>query len=280
MFLASQPRLPLRRRLLSLAALSCSLFLGACGGGGETETEAGSTPSTPSTPAPASAADVSLLMMGNSHTVVADLPAQLAALLRAGLPGRSVSISIAPGYLFLDERIADTASMNLLRSRNWTAVVLQAQKYSSSGLFFYSTLEAERLVQAARSQAALPVMFPEWPRLGIAETQRIYELHVGIAQAQPACVPAIGQAWDLALQRHPGIRLHAGDGNHAELPGAYLTALMLYAAITGGSPRALPDIDNGVAPAVQAQLRAVAVDTLASLPARRHCPADAPLTGT
>lgn len=264
----------IRRRALALT-LACGLLLSACGGGGS-EPEPG-TVSSPSTPPPASGADISLLMMGNSHTVVADLPAQLAALLRAGLPGRSVSISIAPGYLFLDERLADTSSMNLLRSRNWTAVVLQAQKYSSSGLFFYSTLEAEQLVQAARAQAALPVMFPEWPRLGIAETQRIYDLHVGIAQAQPACVPPIGQAWDLALQRHPGIRLHAGDGNHAELPGAYLTALMLYAAISGGSPRSLPDIDNGLTSAVQAQLRVVAADTLLSLPARRHCPGDAPL---
>jgi hypothetical protein len=195
------------------------------------------------------------------------------------LPGKTVTVAVAPEWMYLDERLAHGPSMTLLRSQPWTAVVLQAQKYSSSGQFTYSTLEAQQLVQAARGQRALPVMFPEWPRLGVAETARIYELHVGIAQAQPACVAPIGQAWDLALQRHPTLRLHQSDGNHAEVPGAYLAALVLYSAITGGSPRALPDIDNGLAPAVQAQLRTTAADTLQAWPARRHCPADAVLVG-
>jgi hypothetical protein len=53
----------------------------------------------------------------------------------------------------------------------------------------------------SRVQHAVPVMFPEWPLQNVAETQRIYGLHVSIAQAQPACVAPVGQAWDLALIR-------------------------------------------------------------------------------
>ena len=215
--------------------------------------------------------------MGNSHTSLGALPAQLAELLRAGLPGKRVAVVVAPNWLFLEERAADSASLALLRSQRWTSVVLQAQKYSSSGLFEYATEGAERLVQASRLQAAVPVMFPEWPRYGVNETLRIYALHVGIAQKQPACVAPIGQAWDLALLRHPGLRLHDADGNHANVAGAYLTALMLYAGITGGSPRMLPDLNFGLPPGDQAQLRAAAADTLIDLSARKHCPADPPL---
>lgn len=253
------------------AAWTCSLVLTACGGGG-TPSESSASP-----PPPTPTAEVRVLMMGNSHTSSARLPEQLAALLRGGLPGKTVAVAVAPGWMFLDERLAHGPSMALLRSQPWTAVVLQAQKYSTSGQYSYSTQEAELLVQAARGQRALPVLFPEWPRLGVPETARIFDLHVGIAQAQPACVAPIGQAWDLALQRHPTLRLHSDDGNHADVPGTYLAALVLYSAITGGSPRALPDIDNGPAPDVQAQLRAAAADTLLALPARRHCPADAML---
>jgi hypothetical protein len=119
-------------------------------------------------------------------------------------------------------------------------------------------------------------MFPEWPRAGIAETRRIYELHVGIAEAEPACVAPIGQAWDLAAQRHPGLVLHDADGNHSAPAGAYLTALVLYTTLSGQSPRGLPDLANGVAADVQAQLRAVAADTALTVSPRQHCPQDLP----
>lgn len=251
----------------------CLVLSTACGGGASGPDMVVSS----DTAQALEAADVTVLMMGNSHTTLANLPAHLQALLTAGLPGKRVAVVVSPDWMFLEERAADTASLNQLRSRSWTAVVLQAQKYSSSGLFSYSTQGAEQLVQLARQNKSLPVLFAEWPRLGVAETSRIYDLHVGIATAQPACVPPVGQAWDLAAQRHPGLRLHHSDGNHADLPGAYLAALVLYAGITGRSPRSLPDVDSGVAAPVQAQLRAVAADTLGQVPARHHCPNDAPL---
>ena len=262
----------LSRRRFLLTALCCALLGTGCGGsGGSAAASAGDGNPTATT------ADITVLMMGNSHTSVADLPQQLGTMLRAGLPGKTVAVVVAPGWMYLEDHVSDPTTMGLLRSQNWTAVVLQAQKYSTSGLYSYSTAGAVTLVQDARRQKALPVMFPEWPRLGVDETQRIYDLHVSIAQQRPACVAPIGQAWDLARQRHPELRLHDSDGNHAAVPGAYLTALVLYASITGASPRALPDQDNGVAPAVQQQLRQVAADTVQAVSARKHCPGDQPL---
>lgn len=221
----------MRQRRLPLPALGLvallTLVLAACGGTAPAE----SPPPASAQPAPPDA-DVTVLMLGNSHTHAGDLPAQLAELLRAGLPGRSVNVTAAPGILFLDERLGDPASMGLLQGRRWHAVVLQAQKYSSSGLFTYSTREAEELIRLSRGQGAQPLLFPEWPRRGIAETDRIWALHSGIAAAEPACVAPIPQAWDLALQRHPGLALHASDGNHALPAGAHLAALMLYATLT------------------------------------------------
>lgn len=240
-------------------------LLVACGGGSE---------APPDRTAPPAAADVSVLMMGNSHAEGGDLPRQLTDLLRAGLPGKTVAVVLAPGRMFLDQRSTDAPSLALLRSQRWTAVVLQAQKYSSSGQVVYSTSEAESLIVLARGVGALPVLFPEWARLGIDETERIHALHTGMARRQPACVAAIGQAWDTALARHPGLRLHEADGNHANEAGAHLTALMLYASLTGQPPRALPAIAGAVDAQVQQWLRAAADDTLRDHPARQHCPAD------
>ena len=245
------------------------LLLAACGGGGDAQ-RGGAT----SGPPPASA-DITLLFMGNSHTSVNDLSKMVADMVRAGRPGKTVASVEAPGGLFLDERLTDAPSMDLLRSQNWSFVILQAQKYSSSGQVAYSTEEAKELVRRSRTQHAVPIMFPEWPRRGIDETQRIFDLHVSIAQAEPACVAPIPQAFDLALARDPTLTLHASDGNHSAPAGAFLAALVLYATITGQSPLDLPPLTQyPVTVSLQATLRGIAAETVQTVPPRMWCPGD------
>jgi hypothetical protein len=249
-----------------LAALF--LCLTACGGG---DGQRGGATSGP----PPATADISLLFMGNSHTSSNDLTRMVADMVRAGKPGRTVSSVEAPGWMFLEERVHDTASITLLNSQNWSFVILQAQKYSTSGQFNYSTEEAKELIRLSRARHAVPVMFPEWPQRNVDETQRIYDLHVSIAQAEPACVAPIGQAWDLALAREPTLTLHAADGNHSAPAGAFLAALVLYATITGLSPLDLPNFPQYPVPAgVQTTLRGIAAETVQTVPPRMWCSGD------
>lgn len=252
-----------------MAFVAC--LVAACGGGSGGAERAGTTSDPPPT-----AADITLLFMGNSHTSSNDLTKIVADMVRAGKPGQSVASVEAPGYMFLDERVRDATSMNLLRRQHWSFVILQAQKYSTSGQFEYSTDEAKQLIRMSREQRAVPVMFPEWPRRGVEETQRIYDLHVSIAQAEPACVAPIGQAWDLALAREPALTLHASDGNHSAPAGAFLTALILYATMTGQSPLDLPPLPQyPIDASLQASLRGIAAETVQTVPPRMWCPADA-----
>jgi hypothetical protein len=247
-----------------------ALALAGCGG-----SDGSSDATLPPGPPPA-AADVSLLFMGNSHTSSNDLTGMVAELVRAARPGRTVAFVEAPGWMFLEERIAHAPSTDLLRSQNWSFVILQAQKYSTSGLFEYSTAEAEEFIRRSRQQRAVPIMFPEWPRRDVEETRRIYDLHVSIAQREVACVAPIGQAWDLSLERHPQLALHAPDGNHSNPAGAFLAALMLFATITGVSPADLPALAQvtAVDAPTQALLRAIAAETVQVWPPHAWCPSD------
>jgi hypothetical protein len=255
-----------------IALLLClAVFFAACGGGGAASAPVGSS-ATPPTRAPP---DISVLMMGNSHTAFHSLPDTLAAMLRAGKPGKTVSVTTAPGWLFLDERLAHEPSMAMFGSQRWSFVILQAQKYSSSGLFSYSTAEAEQLIRIARTASAVPILFPEWPRLGVDETQRIYDLHVSIAQKAPACVAPIGQAWDRALTRYPELKLHDPDGNHSAPAGSFLAALVLYATVIGNSPATLPTLPiSDVGAETQDKLRIIAAETVLAVAPRAFCPDD------
>lgn len=258
------------------AQLLWIVLLAACGGGGDTSVPAAAMPApAPAAPAAPMAADITVLMMGNSHTSVNQLPDTLATMLRAGNPGKTVAVTVAPGSMFLDERLAHGPSVALLRGQRWSHVVLQAQKYSTSGSRSYSTAEAEQLIRLARASGAVPVMFPEWARLGVGETETIYDLHVSIAVAEPACVAPIGQAWDRALAKYPTLTLHASDGNHSAPAGAFLAALVLYSTLTGRAPAALPALArSGVDEATQAQLRSIAAETIEVVAPRKTCPKD------
>jgi hypothetical protein len=254
---------------VKVVCVAFALLLAACGGSGDSQ------PDAPAPPPPA-AADISLLFMGNSHTSSNALTTMVADMVRAGNPGRTVASVEAPGSMFLDERLNDTQTTTLLRSQAWSFVILQAQKYSSSGQFSYSTEEAKEWVRLSRRQRAVPVMFPEWPRRGIDEARRIYDLHTSIAQAEPACVAPVGQAWDLALARDATLQLHAADGNHSAPAGAFLAALVLYATITGQSPLNLPAFPQfPVDASLQATLRGIAAETVQMVPPRMWCPGDA-----
>ena len=216
-----------------------------------------------------------MLFMGNSHTSVNDVPGLVAAMVKAAWPDKTVDAVTAPGWMFLGERALDAPSLALLRSRSWKFVVLQAQEYSSSGLFSYPIDGAVALVGESRKVGALPVLFPEWPRRGIAETQRIYDLHLSIARAAPACVPPIPQAFDLAIARDPALVLWAEDGNHSAPAGAFLAALVIATTMTGVAPDTLPTLAGfNVDAATQAKLRSVAAETVLAYSPRMGCPAD------
>lgn len=251
--------------------LLASLLLASCGGGGGLDLAPLPTP-TPT--APNGAVDIPMLFMGNSHTSSNALPEMVAALVRGARPGRTVQAVEAPAWMFLQQRAIDPPSLALLRATRWTYVVLQAQEYSSSGQFTYPIDGAVDLVRQSRAQGALPILFPEWPRAGINETQRIYDLHLSIAAQAPACVPPIPQAWDLARARHPDLTLHAPDGNHAAPAGSLLAAMIITATMTGVSPSAFVNIEFAVDFATQARLRAVAAETVLAYSARTGCPGD------
>ena len=253
--------------LLALAACGCS------GGGGGGSSQGPTTPPPP--PPPAGVADISLLFMGNSHTQYHFVPDQVAAMVRAAKPGRTVAVTLAPGSMFLDEHALDPGTTDLLETRRWSFVVLQAQRYSTSGLFSYPIDGAVELARKARTSGAVPVMFPEWPRRGVNETQRIFDLHVSIAQREPACVAPVPQAWDLSSARHPTLFLHDADGNHSAPAGAFLAALVIATTMTGVAPDTLPFLPAaGVDAQTQALLRAIAAETVLAHAPRQWCPAD------
>ena len=118
----------------------------------------------------------------------------------------------------------------------------------------------ERRVRLAGSKrprrGALPILFAEWPRRGIDETQIILDAYRAIALREPACLPPIPETFAHVLAQDSRLRLRAGDGNHSSAAGAFLASLILYATISGEDVASLPDLaEPRVSPVLQRHLR-------------------------
>jgi len=196
-------------------------------------------------PAQLFANDYAVVMLGNSHTTKNKLPKILQTLLVSDGSSASAEVKASRHWRFLDERLDDVTSQKLLESEQWTHVVLQAQKYSSSGRYFYPTDAAEEWIRRARAQGAAPILFPEWARKGNTEEgPRVQALHEGIAARESACVAPVGVAWEIVRGSDPDLVLHQPDGNNSNKNGAHLTAYVLYEAISRNAAKDLPEIDS------------------------------------
>ena len=89
-----------------------------------------------STVADAAPEEFQVLLIGNSHSSKNDLPDLVAKLIEIWHPDASVYVDAAPRWVFIAERIDDKVTQKTLESRQWTHVILQAQKYSSSGRYY------------------------------------------------------------------------------------------------------------------------------------------------
>ena len=217
---------------------------------------------------PADEPEYSVLMIGNSHSSVGDLPLLLRQLLESRENSGPARVTALGNWAFLAERISDNATQPALMSAPWTHVILQAQKYSTTGRYSYPTDAAEEWIRRTRAIGAQPVLFPEWARKGHPEeVTRVQTLHQGIAMREPACVAPVGIAWQMMRKNNPNVELYEPDGNHANRSGALLTAYVLFATITGRSPESLPKHNiRGVSGSQRLMLQAAAAQAISSTP--------------
>jgi hypothetical protein len=196
-----------------------------------------------------------VLLMGNSHAT--GLYSTLQRLLILGQPGKSVVVQLSPDAGFLADRVNDGGSEQILESEPWTHVILQGQKYSSTGSATYPTTAAEYWVRGSKEMGATPIMFPEHPRArNNWEGRTLWDLHSGIADRENTCVAPVGLIWDEVIFRDPSLVLHQPDGNHAAEAGFLLTALVFYQIITGLSVESLPELSTfDIDPATEAIMK-------------------------
>ena len=88
-------------RFRTILSAALSILLMACGDGGGAGVQETVAATPPPAPVTGAAADFSTLFMGNSHTSINNVPSMVAAMVRAGKPGKTVSATEAAIWMHL-----------------------------------------------------------------------------------------------------------------------------------------------------------------------------------
>ncbi len=188
------------------------------------------------------AGEIRVLFIGNSHST--PIPRLLTDIFKRHRPQTKTLIRNAPFSGFLVDHSQTSSTLELIRAGQWDYVVLQAQKYSTTGKYTYPIDGAMQLAKVATDSGAKILMYPEWSRAGVPdEYRRIKLIHNSIAEKTGARVAPIGEAWAAASVTDKN-QLYAADGNHASPAGSYLNACVFYAMITLESPVRTPGFES------------------------------------
>ena len=231
----------LARRRSRVWFLHCliSAFLPLLIGCTPAQPPAGPTADGKSDPAKVRSADVSILFVGNSHTIHHDLPDLVCKMIRFRHPEKTVYSHVA-FVPFLDAATHDSPCREEIETRRWKFVVLQAQRISVGGKHEYSRKEGIDIAKLAKERGAKVFFYSEWGLKDVAgDGARNEKIYREMADEAGVRVTPVNRAWDLALSQRPDLPLHEPDGNHQSKLGAFLTACVLFERLTGESPAPL-----------------------------------------
>ena len=205
---------------------------------------------------------VRILFIGNSYTMVHDLPAHVEAFLESKGRKAEVGRYLAGGTSLRDHwyhnegteapkpTLAPAPARKgeldklLVEQGPWDYVVLQGQSVEAlPGQPREFDKYAAKLVAKIRAAQpeAKPVFYLTWARQDMPEQQaEITKAYAATAKANKALLVPAGEAWKDAFAAREGLVLHEADRSHPNPKGTYLTACVFHAVLTGESPVGLP----------------------------------------
>ncbi|HEY4303177.1 MAG TPA: hypothetical protein VGM82_01815 [Gemmatimonadaceae bacterium] len=215
-----------------------------------------------------------VLFIGNSYTYVNDVPGMVQALAVAANTPIAVETVANPDYALVDHWNGGSQARSEIAKGGWKYVVLQ-QGPSSVDVNRDTLRLAAKLFDAdVRKIGGTTALFSAWPTQDrrVDFPRAIESYRIAASDVSGVFLPVAG-AWLAAWERDATLPLYASDGLHASAAGSYLTALVIYAKLTGQSPVGSPaqlTLANGgrvtIAPQVASMLQDAATAAIGASP--------------
>lgn len=177
-----------------------------------------------------------VLFIGNSHTLVNDLPAMVADMARAA--GKELVYEVeAQGGYGLEDHWAAGRAQRLIRERDFDVVMLQqgpsALPESQVNLREWGTAFADLIV----ANGGRPGFYMVWPAQGRpGDRDGVRQSYTAAARHTGGLLAPAGEVWREAWKVDPDLVLYDADGVHASRMGTYAAALSIYGVLFRESP--------------------------------------------
>lgn len=187
---------------------------------------------------------IRVLFSGNSYTHFSNMP-HLVSLISDSTRTKLVTTKSVAGGVRLSEHWRgekNLKTMDLIKTGKFDVVVLQEQSMGTIEQADSFAIYAQKLCNFIEKNGAKPCFYETWAREKVPQYQKIITReYATAAEDNDALLATVGEAWALAQQLRPGIELYAADGSHPSDLGAFLTACVFVATLTGEIPYALPN---------------------------------------
>jgi hypothetical protein len=185
-----------------------------------------------------------VLFVGNSYTYVNQLPFIVSAMAKAKDKNLTCRMSVAGGATLKDhlDGKRKLKTIEIIKTKKYHAVILQDQSLRPIRNPDLTIRDIGRLCEPIRKSGATPYLFLTWSRETLLQTQKLLtQTYVKAAREHEAKIIPVGIAWQNARKQKPGIPLYDDDGSHPSQLGTYLSACVFFTALTGKSPKGLPN---------------------------------------
>jgi len=199
-----------------------------------------------------------VLLIGNSRTFYNDLPDMVRRIAdSAHSPVRLSITMLAWGGASFEENWND-AGVRAALQKHWDAVILQAESRaitSEENRASFSTY-GRKLITAGRQSGSPVAVIVNWaygesiyadapPGSRDEAIGTVEQITRGLADQADAKVIDTCATWERIHAAHPRLPLYE-DGNHPTITGSYISALMIYRFLSGGSVEQATYLPDGV----------------------------------
>ena len=194
-------------------------------------------------------AETSILFIGNSYT------AQIRNTFKALTKHEKQAVYLGfstPGGCTLAKHLKNPKTLELIKSRKWSYVILQEQSQTPAHpllkkAFFSASKDLVKLIKA---QDSTPIFYLTWGRRDgdtrniktspdyLTMQNKLTESYTQIAKETESELAPVGIAWQALRESNPksGLELYKKDGSHPAAAGAYLASLSIYCKVFKTSP--------------------------------------------
>ena len=187
---------------------------------------------------------LSVLFVGNSYTYYSNMPHLVSLISDSTKVKLITSKSTAGGATLGDHWNGNKGlkSKESISSGKYDIVVLQGQSKEAVKGKEEFLMYSKKLSDLVKESGAKPYLYVTWAPQKIPQYQETITETFQQASKESDCgLVMVGEAWKLAKELRPDIRLFTSDGSHPSALGAFLTASAFVKTFSKELPKILPD---------------------------------------